>query len=150
MALPAVDVLGVVAAPLLAPRGRVDRLAVDARRGAGVVGLLHRADLASEPIMDPVQSAVPTPLVEVAPDGALGREVKRQIPPLAAGAEDVEDGVEDIPHVGLAGPSAGVERRDVRLDQGPLCVGDVAGIMVRSHPVSTSLNPVLFPFWDRL
>ena len=100
--------------------------------------------------MDPVQSAVPTPLVEVAPDGALGREVERQVSPLAAGAENVEDGVEDIPHVRLAGPSAGVDRRDVRLDQSPLCVGDVAGIMVRSHLVSTSLNPVLFPFWDRL
>src|SRR5512142_3502416 len=103
MALAAVDVLGVVAASLLAPGGRVDRLTVDARRGAGVVGLLRRAGLAAEQVMDPVQSAVPTPLVEVAPDGALGREIGRQISPLAAGAEDVEDGVLDIPHVRLAG-----------------------------------------------
>ena len=28
--------------------------------------------------------------------------------PLAAGTEDVEDGVDDVPHVGFAGSSAGV------------------------------------------
>ena len=100
--------------------------------------------------MDPVQGAVPTPLVEVAPDGALGREVARQVSPLAAGAENVEDGIKDIPHVRLAGPSAGVDRRDVRLEQSPLRVGDIAGVTVRSHPIATSLGTRLFPFWDRL
>ena len=40
--------------------------------------------------------------------------------------------------------------RDVRLDQGPLLVGDVAGVMVRSHTTSTSLGPRLFPLWDSL
>ena len=60
--------------------------------------------------MDLVEGAVVTPLVEVAPDGALGREVDGQVSPLAAGAEDVEDGVEDVPHVGLAGPPAAGRR----------------------------------------
>ena len=97
-------------------------------------------------------SRVPSrsPLVEVAPDGALGREVVGQVPPLAAGAEDVEDGVEDVPHVGLAGPSAAGLGRDVRLDQGPLGVGDVAGVVVRSHPIPTTHSPLMFPLWDRL
>ena len=39
----------------------------------------------------------------------LGGKSLGQVPPLAAGAEDVEDGVEDVPHVGLAGPPAGVD-----------------------------------------
>src|SRR5512135_2595569 len=82
--------------------------------------------------MDCVQGAVVPPLVEVPPHGALGREVLGEVAPLAAGAEDVEDGVDDVPHVGLAGPSAGVDG-DVRLDQGPLRVRDVAGVVVRSH-----------------
>ena len=104
MPLPAVDVLGVVAAPLLAAGGGVDRLAVDARGGAGVVGLLRRADLRAEQVVDRVQGAVVPPLVEVPPDGALGREVLGEVAPLAAGAEDVEDGIDDVPQVGLAGP----------------------------------------------
>jgi hypothetical protein len=56
------------------------------------------ADLTAVSVVDPVQRPVATPLVEVAPDGALGREVHGQLPPLAAGAEDREDGVEDVPH----------------------------------------------------
>ena len=100
--------------------------------------------------MDPVQRPIPTPLVEVAPDGALGREIDGQIAPLAAGAEDVEDGVEDVPHVCLAGPTAAGFGRHVGLDQGPLRVGDVAGVMVHSHTNTTLVTPRLFSLWDRL
>ena len=100
--------------------------------------------------MDPVQRPVPTPLVEVAPDGALGREVDGQVTPLASGAEDIEDGVEDVPHVRLAGPPAAGFGRDMGLDQGPLGVGDVAGVMVHSHTITTLVTPRLFPLWDRL
>ena len=100
--------------------------------------------------MDPVQGPVASPLVEVAPDGALGREVDGQVAPLAAGAEDVEDGVEDVPHVRLAGPPAAGFGGDVGLDQGPLGVGDVAGVMVCSHAITTSVTPGLFPLWDSL
>ena len=100
--------------------------------------------------MDPVQRPIPTPLVEVAPDGALGREIDGQIAPLAAGAEDVEDGVEDVPHVCLAGPTAAGFGRHVGLDQGPLRVGDVAKVMVHSHTNTTLVTPRLFSLWDRL
>ena len=47
--MPGRGVLGVIPAPLLAPGGRVDRLAVDARRGPGMAGLLRRADLDVRP-----------------------------------------------------------------------------------------------------
>src|SRR6516165_4756874 len=150
MALPPVHVLGVVPTPLFAAAGGINRLAVHAGAGARVVRLLGRADLAAEQVVDLVQRPILTPLVEVAPDGALGREVLGEVTPLAAGAEDVEDGVGDIPQVGLSGSAAGADRREVALDQGPLRVSDVAGIMVCSHPISTSLDPVSFPLWDRL
>ena len=67
----------------------------------------------------------------------LGGKSHGQIAPLAAGAEDVEDGVEDVPHVGLAGPAAAGLGREVGLDQGPLGVGDVARVMVHSHAITT-------------
>ena len=100
--------------------------------------------------MNLVEGSILPPLVEVAPDGALGWQVSGQVPPLAPGAEDLEDGVDDVPHVGLAGPSAGANRRDVRLDQGPLGIGDVAGVVVCSHTTTTSLGPLMFPLWDSL
>jgi hypothetical protein len=110
-----------------------------------LVGLLRRADLAAEQVVDSVQGAVVLPLVELPPDGALGREVLGEIPPLTARAKDGEDGVDDIPPVGRAGTSAGVNG-DVGLDQGPLRVGDVAGVMLRSHSTFYASHPL----WDRL
>ena len=150
MAFPAVDVLGVVATPLLAAAGRVDRLAVNAGRGTGVVRLLHRPHLAAEDVVDPVQGPIPPPLVEVAPDGALGREVDGQVAPLAAGANEIEDGIQDIPQVGLAGPPTAGLGRDVWLDQGPVGISEVTGVRVRSHTTTTSATDQLFPLWDSL
>jgi len=66
--------------------------------------------------------------------------------PLAAGAEDVEAGVEDVPHVGPAGASAGVDG-ETWLDRGPLLAGDVAEVGVRSHPPSTSPDPLSVLSW---
>ena len=82
--------------------------------------------LRAEQVVDGVEGAVVPPLVEVAPDGALGREVLGQVTPLAAGPQDVEDGIDDVAQVGLAWPSAGVDGQ-VRLDQSPLGVGESLG-----------------------
>src|SRR5262249_16907221 len=147
MALPPVHILEVVLAPLLTAGGGVHRLAVHAGGGARMVGLLGGADFLAEPVVDGVQGAVVPPLIEIPPHGALGRQVLGEIPPGAAGAEEVEDGIDDIPQVGLAGSSAG-GAGEVRLDPGPLLVGDVAGVAVCSHTSSTSLDPRMFPLWD--
>src|SRR5262249_49966201 len=82
---------------------------VDAGGGAWRVGLLGRADLAAQRVVDLVEGAVVPPLVEVTPDGALGREVPGKEAPLAAGAQDVEDGIDHVPQVGLARPAAWVD-----------------------------------------
>jgi hypothetical protein len=109
--------------------------------------------------VDLVQGAIMPPLVEIPPHGALVREVLGDIAPLnssppgglwasrgrlahtfpqarfylAAGAEDVGDGGDDVPQVGLARMSAGADG-EVRLDQRPLRVGDVAaGVRSGSH-----------------
>src|SRR5207245_10839152 len=106
--LPAIDLLGVVPAAGLPARAGVHRLAVDAGRAAGPPRLLLLADQLAQLVVDGAQGAVVAPLVVVAPDGALGREVLGEVLPLAAGPQEVEDGVEDITHRGRAGPAAGV------------------------------------------
>src|SRR5207244_2290166 len=97
-----IDVLGVVSAALFAAGGRIDRLAIDAGGGAWSIRLLLRPDLAAQRVVDGVQGAVVPPLVEVTPHGTLGREILGQVTPLAAGAEQVQDGIDDVPEVGLA------------------------------------------------
>ena len=61
---------------------------------------------------------------------------------LAARLGDVEDGIDDVAQVGLAGPPTWVDR-DFVFDQVPLFVGDVAGIGLCSH---TSLYAFLPPY----
>src|SRR5687767_15356886 len=58
-------------------------------------------------------------LTEVPVDGPPRRERRgrRQMPPLAAGADEVEQAVEHPPYVRRPGPAARLGRRDERLDQ---------------------------------
>ena len=109
VAFAAVHVLGVVPAALLPARSRINRLAVHARRSSGRPRFLRRADFATEKVVDRLERTVASPLVEVTPDGAFGREVLGQVTPLTAGAENVEKGIDDLSQVGLAGPSAGMD-----------------------------------------
>src|SRR5262249_60008114 len=104
MALAAVDVLGVVPAAGLPAGAAVHRLAVDAGGAARPPRLLLLADAVAELIVDGLQGAVVPPLVEVAPNGTLGREVLGQVAPLAAGAHDGEEGGHDVAHRGRSGP----------------------------------------------
>jgi len=94
--------------------------------------------------VDGVESAVVSPLVEVTPDGALGREVFGQVTPLATGPQDVEDGIDHVPQGGLAGAASGVDR-EVWLDQRPLLIGNVAGVGLTSHEPLYPSQPHL---WD--
>ena len=82
--------------------------------------------------MDFLQGAVVPPLIEVAPDGTLGREVLGEVPPLTAGPQDVENGIRDVAHRGFAGTASRVHG-DGRLDERPLRVGQVAGVLLGSH-----------------
>src|SRR5262249_17385732 len=117
-----------------------DRLAVDAAGAGGRLALLLAADLLAQHVVNLLQGAVVPPLVEVAPDGALGREVLGQVAPLAAGPHDVEDGVEHVAHRGRAGPAAGVHK-DQGLGQGPLLVGQVARVSLCPHPNDLRKSP---------
>src|ERR1700737_2781585 len=132
MGLSAIDVLGVVTAAGLPSRAGVHRLAVDARGVAGLPRLLLLADAVAQRIVDALQGSIMTPEVEVAPDGALGREVLGQETPLASSPQEVEDGVEDVAHRGLAGPTAG-GAGDHLLHEGPLLVGQIARVSLSSH-----------------
>src|SRR5262245_55403041 len=80
--------------------GRLDGLAVEAA-GAGLGPLPGRfPDPAAQRVVDPLPEPVAPPPMEVIADRPLRREVMGQGRPRTAGAQDVEDGVEDLPEVG--------------------------------------------------
>ena len=94
--------------------------------------------------MDGVQGSIVPPLVKVPPGRRPGWEVCGEVSPLAAGAKEVEDGIDDIAEVGRAGPTTRGDG-DVRLDESPLFVGNVAGARLGSHEPFYALNTDL---WD--
>src|SRR5438874_770014 len=81
---------------------RLDALAVqDGGGGAGQTPA-GPPDLLAESIVDRLPSAVLAPLIVLLEDRAFGGKLPREHRPLAAGAGDVEDGVEHLPQVGRA------------------------------------------------
>lgn len=75
--------------------------------------------------MNRAEHAIEPPPVEIAPDNALGAASRRGGSVLAIGAEDVEGWREGRP-ASRSSAAAGLGW-DVRLDQSPPGIGDVAG-----------------------
>ena len=78
------------------------------------------------------------PLPEIGPDGRPRGILTRQGTPLAAGALLVKEGIENLTHIGTAGPSPWFCRGNQRRDHRPFLIRQVAGIERLSHGDTTS------------
>ena len=103
VSLAAVDVLAGIVAAFGSTLGGLDRLAVeDAGRRRGLLAGLA-ASGGVQGMMDAQPQTAGAPAMEVGGDGAPGWEVVGQLPPLAAGAFQVENGVGRVCGVWVAG-----------------------------------------------
>jgi hypothetical protein len=111
----------------------------------GHVNLLGEYDFSGEKLRDSVGFWLPTgcqasqriqcavqhpdaghpPAPEVALLGRPRRKIAGKQPPLAACAEQIDDGVEYSAHVRCSWMTAGFRCREVRRHQRPLCVGQI-------------------------
>ena len=130
--LPARDPLAHVVAPRLAPLGGVDALAVDDRRRGALLAAVGVPQPGAEHVEDLRPGAVEPPPAVVEVDGAPGGQVVGHHPPGDAAADQVEDAVEDLAEVDVAGPAAGLGLGQQGLDELPLLVGQVGGVGGRS------------------
>ena len=89
--------------------------------------VLH-AHLLTQRGMNALPSAIVAKRSEVAPDGRPGRKVMRQGTPLAPRAVHIEDGIDHFAHVDASRTPACLGRRDQRLQDSPLPVGEIAGV----------------------
>src|SRR5579884_2941725 len=122
MPLATSDLLAGVVALGTARPGRLDALAVDAAGTRRRFTARLAADLPDQGVMDLLPRAVLDPGAEVVVDGSPGREVMRQGPPANAVAVAVEQGVDDLPHVGFSVAPAGARRWNQGLQESPLLV----------------------------
>lgn len=131
MALAAVDFLAGIVAPRLAALGALDAPAVDDRRaGVPVAGFELPQEFAQVRVNRGPQPAV-LPLPEVMIDRAPRREVGGQIAPLAAGARQIEHGVEQVPIRVLARAAGRAGLGKTVMDKLPFGVGKISRV---AHP----------------
>jgi|KBSMisStandDraft_5_1062788.scaffolds.fasta_scaffold951907_1 hypothetical protein len=89
--------------------------------------------------MDAIKHAVAAPFPKVAVDRCVRRKVLGQLPPLATGAIDIANGVENLAHVGHTAAPARTRRREHRLDERPLLVADVARIATAARLMGVAM-----------
>jgi hypothetical protein len=87
----------------------------------------------TQTVMDELPGAVDPEQTVIVMHGRPGRELLRQAPPLAAGADAVKNAVEDFTHRGRARPPAGQRLGQVMVDQPPLLIREIRGIRLPCH-----------------
>lgn len=87
--------------------------------------------------MNTAERAVPVPKVEIAEQGAPRRQVLRNSPPLATGAENIKQAVKNLAHIDLTPAATPLGRRYQMLDQRPFRIRQIAGI--------AQTIPIVFP-----
>src|SRR5262249_31456990 len=143
MPFAAPNLLAAVDADGLAAVDRLDRLAVDTG-GAGIrVAADGVAGLAAHGFQQGLPGAVDLPVAEVGVDGLPGWQVVRWRSPGAALASDVEQGVEDLAHRVVAGPSARADGRDQGCEHGPLRFREVTRVRFAAHAARCRKLPLL-------
>src|SRR5207245_1555602 len=97
MPFASVEFLARIVAALLAAFGALDALAVDDPSGGRTLASFHLAQVFPQMRVNLFPQMVAFPESEVMIDGAPGRKVLGQVPPLAGGAHDIEHRVEQLP-----------------------------------------------------
>src|SRR5271155_472448 len=100
-------------------------------------------------MMNPIQRAVANPPRKIVMQRAARRKVFWNIPPLAAGAQDIHHAIHDRQHVRPPLAAAAFGGRDQRLDIHPFVIGQVArisqliAVVLRSVLVCPQRRPLL-------
>jgi hypothetical protein len=81
-----------------------------------------------EGVLDPIERAVPAPQIKIILQRRAWRQVFRDRPPLATGAQDVDQAVDDLARIHRSLVAAALGWWNMRLDQRPLLVAQVRGI----------------------
>ena len=89
--------------------------------------------------MDAIERVVPAPEVEIIIHGALGRKVFGKRGPLATGAQNIHQPVDDLAHDDSSLAAAALARRDQRLDELPFLVSQITGITQLAPVVTTAI-----------
>ena len=89
--------------------------------------------------MNSHERAIPIPAVEIIVECRAGRKVFWDGAPLAAGAQDVHQAVDDLALIHMASVAAALGRRNAWRDMRPFRVGEIALIAQSTAVVSSTV-----------
>ena len=89
--------------------------------------------------MDAIERAVPTPQIKIIIQGRAGRQVFRDRPPLATGAQDVHQPVDHLAHDDMTPVPTALGRRNERLHKRPFLVRRIARITQSASIVASAI-----------
>lgn len=122
------DLLASVVASRPPGLGGLDGLTVDHSRSWAGLSSCLLPSVHDKRMVDPIQSPLIAPSVEVALNRCEGREVLWQQSPLAAGRGHIQQGVDHLAQISFPRTPALVGWWHERLDQRPLIIGQIACI----------------------
>ena len=88
--------------------------------------------------MDPIERAVPGPQIKIIVQRRARRQIFRERSPLATGAQDVHQAVDDLAQLYRSFVAAALGRWNMRLDQRLLLVGQVRRIAQAAAVVASA------------
>ncbi len=132
-AVSTIDLLAGVIASHTSERCRLDTLAVQATGGRMLVPARTPPHQRPQRVMDLAPTAVVAPLPKVAVHALPLRILLRQHPPLDATHRHVQNAVDDLPHIQAAVPSTRFRQWNHFLDNVPLAVSQIAGVLLFVH-----------------
>ena len=112
----AIDLLASIVAARASESGRFDTLAIQATSGRMLVPARTLPHFGPQCVMDPLPDAILAPVPKVGVHALPFRILLRQHPPLDATDSDVQDAIDDQPHVQAAGSNI------------PLAVGQIGWV----------------------
>jgi len=128
-----VDLLARIVTPLVAGLGTLDALAVDDPRAGLTLSSFNQAQMFSQMGVNLVPQAIALPESEVVIDRAPRSEVFGQISPLAAGPDQIENGVEQLPERMLAPSALLAWLGETIIDELPFGVGKIRCVSHRKR-----------------
>lgn len=101
----------------------LDGLAIQTACGGMLVPSRKTSHLRPQRVMDALPGAISTPLAKISVDALPFGILLGQHAPLDAAHRNVQDGIDDLPHIQAAGSSTRFRRWNHFLDNVPLAVG---------------------------
>ena len=137
VSLAPIDALAGIKAAWAAGLRRRSTLAIEDSRGRHGFTPEFPAGLPNQSSDDLVPSGGISPRVKIALDSRVRRELARQGSPLAAGGQNVENCLHDLPQIDFPWPPTSPARRHLPGDQRPLRISQIACV---AQPIALILN----------